>query len=165
MRWWVLSLTQSGESFHNVYIYQKVTLYTSNVLQFCQFYLKKAETMEGPACPRVAFSGYHVSCDIMRVWGTGSVDWIPLPLPESTMAWEITLATEDLCFCPTISVFALNPSSNLCKSLGSSYLHLGSPLISCDEKSYDSTEILNFPKTEPDTFTLWYLPHPPRRIL
>lgn len=103
--------------------------------------------------------------DITRMWyHEGQRHWVsrlnPLPLPESTMTWEITLATEDLYFCATISVFALNPSSNLHKSLGSSYLQLGSPFISCDEKSYDSTEILNFPKTEPDTFTLLCLPHP-----
>ena len=35
-------LTQWGESFHNVYVYQTITFYTLNTLQFCQLYLNKA---------------------------------------------------------------------------------------------------------------------------
>ena len=30
-----------GGTFHSVYVYQIITFYTSNILQFCQFYLTK----------------------------------------------------------------------------------------------------------------------------
>ena len=31
------------KSFHNVYIYQIFTMYTLNILQYCQLYLSKVE--------------------------------------------------------------------------------------------------------------------------
>lgn len=33
-------------SFHNVYVYQILTLYALNILQFCQLYFNKAENKE-----------------------------------------------------------------------------------------------------------------------
>lgn len=39
----VLINLMGGESFHNVYIYQTVMLYTLTILQICQLYLNKVE--------------------------------------------------------------------------------------------------------------------------
>ena len=36
-------IIQCKELFHNVYVYQIITLHTLNILQFCQLYLSKAE--------------------------------------------------------------------------------------------------------------------------
>lgn len=36
-------INSMGESFCNVYVYQIVTFYTLNILQFCQLYLYKSE--------------------------------------------------------------------------------------------------------------------------
>lgn len=36
-------INSMGESFCNVYVYQIITFYTLNILQFCQLYLYKSE--------------------------------------------------------------------------------------------------------------------------
>lgn len=36
-------INSMGESFCNVYMYQIITFYTLNILQFCQLYLYKSE--------------------------------------------------------------------------------------------------------------------------
>lgn len=35
-------INQRGDSFHNVYVHQIITMYTLNILQFCQLDLSKA---------------------------------------------------------------------------------------------------------------------------
>lgn len=40
----VINSMGGGDSFHDIYAYQIMTLYTLNILQFsCQFYLNKVE--------------------------------------------------------------------------------------------------------------------------
>ena len=70
----IAALTRWKKSFHNLYMYQIIMMYTVNILQFCQLYLNKNERknvlyLQGTVLNdmRLTNSKFYSKCGIFKV--------------------------------------------------------------------------------------------------